>query len=586
MEIPVITHHVTQLFGDVKVIKNYTFKKELGSGAFGEVFLAEKENKKFAIKVYNHMKIDRSMCPEKLKEMVDTERKFLIQADHPNIIKVHDTFLSEKHLYLVMDYLPDGDLRTKVIKSKKLLSEAEAVRLLKDITSAMYFASQEGVRHRDIKPENILIQGENFVLADFGTAKITINVATTFVGTRPFMSPQILNQESYNSKCDVWSLGMTVYILLFGKDPFGRWKMKDGNLIFAREKKIQKEDCGANILFPSKPAIKDGIKNILRDMLEFDEIDRLSWGQLKSALQNFTGDFRTESLPIEQAVAIELKNSDQSRQLVNASIIDNECIKVTAKGYKDSQENIPDTEIVKIERLEYSPDSEGDVEAIQRFLMMKLRLCHLYLSVIYQIKELSLSSDLQDFKGWLSAASALMCKKLTEVCEYCFSKLSSKHKFTNFISSKFHQNGFAKQYLKDFYELNINAGSIQDEAVSFADSILSDKLDTKKTIIEVASSKTHHQRYQNMYNLVAFYLIKKTEMVKGKGDLLEESINYLEQIIGWIYFVGNYEQQLLNRANQSVCDDGFEGLIKMCENPKYIRETYENAKKFYNHFFS
>ena len=268
MEIPVITHHVTQLFGDVKVIKNYTFKKELGSGAFGEVFLAEKENKKFAIKVYNHMKIDRSMCPEKLKEMVDTERKFLIQADHPNIIKVHDTFLSEKHLYLVMDYLPDGDLRTKVIKSKKLLSEAEAVRLLKDITSAMYFASQEGVRHRDIKPENILIQGENFVLADFGTAKITINVATTFVGTRPFMSPQILNQESYNSKCDVWSLGITVWICLFGKDPWNTYAIVDGRTRPITRLENQQKRYGSDLEFPGFPQISKPLMQIIKKMLQ------------------------------------------------------------------------------------------------------------------------------------------------------------------------------------------------------------------------------------------------------------------------------------------------------------------------------
>ena len=575
----------------MKVINGYTLQKELGEGSFGQVFLAQKGEKKFAIKAYNHKKVDRNLNSDKLKEMIDTEIKFLINFDHPNIIKVHETFLSENHVYLVMDYIPGGDLIDKIIKSGFLLSEAEAVILLKDITKAMFFATQEGVRHRDIKPENILILGDHFILADFGVSNITCTFSSTAVGTRPYMPPQILLSETYTSKCDVWSLGITVYILLFGKDPFGRYEIRDKGLRQIRDFKLEKRYCGSSISFPSSPSISAGVKKIIQKMLEYDEADRVNWIQLKLDLQNLTGDFNSKPTIITEIISRRLVQETEAAYNVNATLSsDNETpdflrIMQTASSLKDSCDDIPASDIISITRIGYSPESEEDVESIERFLLLKLRLCQLFLSLIFQIKEVIAYPGLEDFRGWLSAASALMCKKLTEVCEYCFGKLSSKHKFTNFTSSKFHQNGFAKQFYHDFYTLNINTGPLQDEAIEIAKSQINDKIEEKCIIIEVASSKCFHAHYQNIYNLVAYYCIKKLEIFREGNKLSEINVAHLEQNIGWIYFVGIYDDQLLNRAKTEGSEDGFHSLIKSCEDKKYIRETYEQAKKHYKHFF-
>jgi serine/threonine protein kinase len=581
--------HTTQFINNTKVINGYTLTNELGSGAFGEVLLGNKGGKKFAIKLYNHKKINKHLQSEKLKEMIDTEIVSLKLIDHPNIIKVYEVFLSELHVYLVMDYINGGDLFSKLMKSDTLLSEKEAQALLRDISDAMDYASQKDLMHRDIKPENILVQGEKYILADFGLAKVCKTYTETFAGTRPFMAPQILNYEKYSSKCDVWSLGMTVFIFLFGEDPFGRVQFKEKTLKQVRQRPIPREECGKNIKFPDGPKISDGLKAILQGMLEYEEESRLSWGQVVEKIKNLTGELSTRCLIIGNEVAKQVSQETEVFNPVRATPKPSEIVStdLTFKDIYGQLERIKDskdiftTDIEKIIKIGHQPETENEVESIEKFLLYKSRLCELFLSLIFQIKEVSEIRGMEEFKGWLSAASALMCKKLTEICEYCFGKLNSKHKFTCFVSSGFHQNGFAKQYLKEFYNLNQNAGPLQDEAVDISNKLLNQQLEHKAVIIEVASSKCYHPRYQNIYNLVAYYCIRKFENFRTGKKLSMYNINLMEQIIGWIYFVGVYDENLLSRAHMPESADGFDMLIKQRENPKYIKEMYELAKKHF-----
>jgi serine/threonine protein kinase len=293
---------MTTFINGKKQINGYIMIKELGQGSFGEVFLAEKDNNAFAIKTYNHQKVQNNLHADKLKVMIDTEIEFLSAFEHPNIIKVYETFLSGNHLYLVMEYISGGDLNHQICKTDRLLPESEIVNLLSHITEAMYFASQQGIKHRDIKPENILIKGNQYILADFGVAKTSSAFSSTAVGTRPYMPPQILTQNDYTSKCDVWSLGITAYILLYGVDPFGRYEFDGKRLREVKSPKIDSKFCGKNLPFPSKPSISAGVKTILQKMLEYEEADRASWGQLKADLQNLTGDFNSESTAVGEGL--------------------------------------------------------------------------------------------------------------------------------------------------------------------------------------------------------------------------------------------------------------------------------------------
>jgi len=90
---------------------------------------------------------------------------------------------------------------------------------------ALKFLKARNIIHRDIKPKNILIHEDGIKISDFGVAKIINNhnsdqETTTFSGTIQFMSPQILKQEKYTFQTDVWSLGITIYWLIFQKLPW------------------------------------------------------------------------------------------------------------------------------------------------------------------------------------------------------------------------------------------------------------------------------------------------------------------------------------------------------------------------------
>lgn len=103
---------------------------------------------------------------------------------------------------------------------------------LMDILNGFTTLVSNGIIHRDIKPENILVSNGKLKIADFGFAKVVLSSSQlnkTNVGTPVYMSLQILKNQKYTSKCDVWSLGVVIYELLFGKLPF--YGSTEGQLI-------------------------------------------------------------------------------------------------------------------------------------------------------------------------------------------------------------------------------------------------------------------------------------------------------------------------------------------------------------------
>ena len=99
-------------------------------------------------------------------------------------------------------------------------SEYEAANVISKCLEALNHIHSLGIVHRDIKPENIMFGADNEVrLVDFGLAKESVAKMKTFAGTPYFMAPEVLN-HNYGSKCDIWSLGCVLYMLVSGKLPF------------------------------------------------------------------------------------------------------------------------------------------------------------------------------------------------------------------------------------------------------------------------------------------------------------------------------------------------------------------------------
>jgi serine/threonine protein kinase len=151
--------------------------------------------------------------------------------DHPNIVKFIDFSETQNNIYFFLEYCNQGDLE-KLAKQRGKLPEAEALVYFKQIVSGCKYLYDQNVIHRDLKPENILMHNNTCKIADFGFAKCieedkkdTASHGTA-VGTPYFMSPQILSGDEYSMKCDVWSLGIMFYYILFGILPW-----KDSNSI-------------------------------------------------------------------------------------------------------------------------------------------------------------------------------------------------------------------------------------------------------------------------------------------------------------------------------------------------------------------
>ena len=198
---------------------------KIGKGAFGDVALVEhKETKqKRALKIIN---LGKNMTKEQ-ESLFLTEIDVLKKLDHPNIIKILSYFRTKNRFYLLTEYCSGGELFDKIIEMNHF-SEVEAALIIKQLLSAVQFIHSHGIIHRDLKPENILLdtstKGEGLFhikLIDFGTSAYKNNedMLKNRYGTPYYIAPEVLS-DSYDEKCDVWSCGIILYILLSGRPPF------------------------------------------------------------------------------------------------------------------------------------------------------------------------------------------------------------------------------------------------------------------------------------------------------------------------------------------------------------------------------
>jgi len=204
-----------------ELIHDYDMQKTvLGSGYNGSVHMATNKNTKdrFAVKSFKLHGVSREK-----KEELETECEIFLAMDHPHVARLVDVYEDEEHLHLVMECMDGGELFKRVTQ-KKRFGEKEAVDAAWQMLLAVSYIHSHGVVHRDIKLENFLydkVDGDHLKLIDFGFSKIwqpNTKMALS-CGTLAYVAPEVLDKD-YTSQCDMWSLGVTVFIVLFGYMPF------------------------------------------------------------------------------------------------------------------------------------------------------------------------------------------------------------------------------------------------------------------------------------------------------------------------------------------------------------------------------
>ncbi len=152
------------------------------------------------------------------------ERTALVKFRHPNVVTLRDMIVEGDSLALVMDFVDGGDLNGYRRNRGGALSPGEALGLTAQVCDALAAAHAAGIVHRDLKPANILLDAGQVRLADFGIARIVgESPATTtgmIMGTIGFMAPEVIRGEEPTSACDVYAVGITLYELLTGAQPF------------------------------------------------------------------------------------------------------------------------------------------------------------------------------------------------------------------------------------------------------------------------------------------------------------------------------------------------------------------------------
>ena len=182
-------------------------------------------------------------------------------SQHPNVVSMTDLFETETDVYIVMEYMTGGELYDKIVK-QKVFSEKEASAVICQIASVLKYLHSNNIVHRDLKPSNILYCDESadpigLRVSDFGFAKLLRHdngMLMTPCFTANFVAPEVLKSQGYDKSCDIWSLGVILYVMLVGSLPFQAIKQaenqKRGGLDTVEEQnEQQKDDSGLGIFF-------------------------------------------------------------------------------------------------------------------------------------------------------------------------------------------------------------------------------------------------------------------------------------------------------------------------------------------------
>ncbi|KAI6656795.1 Serine/threonine-protein kinase Nek2-like isoform X2 [Oopsacas minuta] len=213
-------------------LKDYEVLEQIGKGSFG---VCKKIRRKTDSKILVWKELDYGLMSDNEKQMLVSEVNLLRELRHEHIVKYYQRIIDKNtlRLYIVMEYCSGGDLSSLIARQKPKRKPFEAnlvmkwfQQLLQALQACHYRQKSDMAKviHRDLKPGNVFLDSSlNIKLGDFGLARILAHnssFATTFVGTPYYMSPELLNNEAYNEKSDIWALGCIIYELCVLSPPF------------------------------------------------------------------------------------------------------------------------------------------------------------------------------------------------------------------------------------------------------------------------------------------------------------------------------------------------------------------------------
>lgn len=249
------------------IITRFHIGRMLGEGAFGKVYAVHDilTIKAFALKFIKKSHPSDSQHVDK----AENEANLMLSLDHPCVIKMHEFIQCNEGLGLLLDLMVGGDLFSRIAhQDQDFLREKNAKFFFYQICAGVQYLHKRRITHRDIKTENILLASKDvdslIKITDFGLSKANNNDSLLYTrcGTPIYVAPEVLRDESYTNKVDIWSLGVLLSFTLSGFYP----EVYDGNRITFIENTSNK--------------VTLHVKSLIRKMIQIDPNQRPSIDQV------------------------------------------------------------------------------------------------------------------------------------------------------------------------------------------------------------------------------------------------------------------------------------------------------------------
>eukprot|EP01017_Pseudomicrothorax_dubius_P050689 TRINITY_DN963_c0_g1_i15.p1 TRINITY_DN963_c0_g1~~TRINITY_DN963_c0_g1_i15.p1 ORF type:complete len:581 (+),score=153.06 TRINITY_DN963_c0_g1_i15:75-1817(+) len=261
--------------GDGKIIDEYQYENKhlLGKGSFGTVYkgVDTKRNRPIAVKVIPSAMFENNQDQLKmLKQEIGNMMKISQESEH--IVKLYDVKRSKSNLYMILEFCEDGSLEDYIKKNKNRISEQETLKIISQVLKGFQVLHRHHISHRDLKLPNVLIHKGVVKVADFGFSKMNEgqSLMTSLVGSPLYTAPQILLGMRYSDKCDIWSIGVMMFEMIYGTFPW----------LASTPPDLARKIKNTPLRIPDSPPTSPEFKQLLAKLLVLDEAVRISWEEL------------------------------------------------------------------------------------------------------------------------------------------------------------------------------------------------------------------------------------------------------------------------------------------------------------------